>query len=1348
MKITNSSANRSVITPRTQADWKTRSRRRGRTSWRRTMNYASPLLLSLVLIGLGLISSSSDAAGPGNRGGISPGQPHFLTVQPGQPRNLQAETPQISNGALTDQEIQRNPEAFRVQEESGEAPSAMTSVAPGGTLAPDAPALTTTFDAINFNENSSGTGFFQIPPDPAGAVGPTHVVNVVNSHIEWYTKAGVRQNRQRLGFRTGPGAVGSFFESQAPLTTTFDPKVIYDQYSGRFVVVTMERVDGIPNQSRVFLAVSDDSDPNGTWFFQTLITEETIGVNQSWADFPGFAVDSEAVYFTTNMFGHPGQTSTGFTGQRLWIMAKAPWYTGGVATATRYDPSTLASANPAGDAFALSTTMQPTQMYGDSAGGLGTFLIAYSGINDGINVFVQIIQVDSPLSSPTFTGYFSQWGTIAADDSLTAFPGAPQLGTTRTIATNDRRFSQNGVYRNGVLYCAAPIRRPAAAPTDANQVTVHWFNLDPVILNNGAIDPPPTDHGNIGGEDIGPATYTFFPSVAVDSLGNLAVGFAASGSTMYPGAYFAGRLAADAPGTTRGAGGLRAGRDFYIRDFTASVVVTSRWGDYTGMWLDPSDETTFCAFNEYALPRGTNLGGALAEEDGRWGNAWGCFSLSSPAATAAGQVIISEFRLRGPAGTNDEFIELYNNTNAAITVEDINPLPTGTSGWAIVSSDAPAVAKAIIPTGVTIPARGHYLIANNTAVTGYSLGLYPAGDNGTGASPTSTTATAERTYTTDIPDNAGIALFRSATPANYTLTDRLDAVGFASTPAGFFKEGTGIPDIAAAGVEQTLFRNSASGTPNDTDNNVADFVFADPAATLTTAGQRLGAPGPENLTSAIHTLTTGTMGMPVFDTSFSSGSAPNFVYDPTPVANGTAGTITVRRRLVNNTGVSISRVRLRFVDLTTFPQPPGTADLRVLNSTNLTVETPPAQALGGGLNTSVAPTPAVTLAVPLANGANIPVDFEFGVMQTGCFHFTVIAEALPGGANTLFAFGGTAGAGVCAPTAAPANISGTVTMSDGSPLAGVTMNLSGARSARAVTDSNGNYRFSNVDTDNFYTVTPSLVNYHFGPTERSFSLLANRTDAVFTATRDAVIGGNAIDSAGFFVRQHYLDFLGREPDESGFNFWSDQISSCGSDAGCAERRTINVSAAYFLSIEFQQTGGLVDGLYRASYGRRPMFAEFMPDTAAVARDLIVGRSGWPQQLEANKQAFVDAWMQRPSFQAAYGGLTNDGYVDSLISNTGAGFNGDRNALVSSLNNGTMTRAAVLRQVVENEGFISAKRNETFVMMEYFGYLRRDPDASGYQFWLNKLNQFGGNFEQAEMVKAFINSGEYRGRFHQ
>jgi hypothetical protein len=334
------------------------------------------------------------------------------------------------------------------------------------------------------------------------------------------------------------------------------------------------------------------------------------------------------------------------------------------------------------------------------------------------------------------------------------------------------------------------------------------------------------------------------------------------------------------------------------------------------------------------------------------------------------------------------------------------------------------------------------------------------------------------------------------------------------------------------------------------------------------------------------------------------------------------------------------------------------------------------------------------------------------------------------------------------PTAADSSITGQVLTKDGGPIAGAVMRLSGTQMRKTITDANGNYRFENVETNGFYTVTPASGNFFFSPAERSFSQVGNATEATFTAT-PASIAINQLDTPEYFVRQHYLDFLGREPDEAGFNFWSDQIIGCGADQWCLEQRTVNVSAAYFLSIEFQQTGALVDRLYKASYGRSPLYAEFMPDRAAIARDVVVGRNSWNLQLAANREWFVNSWVDRESFHAAYDNLSNEAYVDRLLRNTAASFApGERDSLVSSLADGTLSRARVLGQIANNENFAKTRFNEAFVMMEYFGYLRRDPDPSGYQFWLNKLNQFDGNFERAEMVKAFIDSGEYRARFAQ
>jgi glucose/arabinose dehydrogenase len=377
--------------------------------------------------------------------------------------------------------------------------------------------------------------------------------------------------------------------------------------------------------------------------------------------------------------------------------------------------------------------------------------------------------------------------------------------------------------------------------------------------------------------------------------------------------------------------------------------------------------------------------------------------------------------------------------------------------------------------------------------------------------------------------------------------------------------------------------------------------------------------------------------------------------------------------------------------------------------------------------------PATGTATAFATGISNPVDLI--VTADGSLYY------LARGAGAVFRVRNNA------PTVTFGDVTGRVTnSSDGTGVSGAVIRLTGTQNRKTITDANGDYLFENVQTSGVYTVTPSRVNFAFSPSERSLNQLGNTTDAPFSAIPT---GGttNPVDTPEYFVRQHYVDFLNREPDESGFNFWSDQMISCGSDAVCLERRRVNVSAAYFLSIEFQQTGGLVNSLYRTSFERPPFHNEFVPDSQTVGQNLVVGRSGWEQLLENNKQAFVNAWVQRPSFVSAYGGLSDDVYVDTLISHTGVNFtSGERNALVNSLTNQTATRASVLRQIAEDQRFVSAKFNETFVMMEYFGYLQRDPDADGFAFWLNKLNQFGGNFEQAEMVKAFIVSGEYRDRF--
>src|SRR6476646_4370169 len=299
--------------------------------------------------------------------------------------------------------------------------------------------------------------------------------------------------------------------------------------------------------------------------------------------------------------------------------------------------------------------------------------------------------------------------------------------------------------------------------------------------------------------------------------------------------------------------------------------------------------------------------------------------LIQPAVTAtAGQLVISEFRVRGPSGMNDEFIEIANVSGADHTVADSG---AGT-GYAVAASDG--VARCVIPNGTVILNKGHYLCVNSVA---YSLASYPAGNG--------TTATGDATYATDIPDNAGIALFNTSVAANFNLANRLDAVGSTSEANTLYKEGTGYPALTPFSINYSFYRDNCGksgsittfgmcpiSTPKDTNNNAADFVFVDTNGTSAGAGQRLGAPAPENLSSPIQR--NASFAVNLLDVCVAPASPPNRVRDFTsdPPNNSTFGTMDIRRTVVNNTGGNVTRLRFRVVDLTTFPAPSGIADMR------------------------------------------------------------------------------------------------------------------------------------------------------------------------------------------------------------------------------------------------------------------------------------------------------------------------------------------------------------------------------------------------------------------------------------
>ena len=286
-----------------------------------------------------------------------------------------------------------------------------------------------------------------------------------------------------------------------------------------------------------------------------------------------------------------------------------------------------------------------------------------------------------------------------------------------------------------------------------------------------------------------------------------------------------------------------------------------------------------------------------------------------------------------------------------------------------------------------------------------------------------------------------------------------------------------------------------------------------------------------------------------------------------------------------------------------------------------------------------------------------------------------------------------------------------------------------------------------IVTDDKYSEAPETVNLTLS-NPGSGAVLGSPTTSTLTIN-DNDIGTpttNPIDGALFFVQQHYADFLNRVPDQAGWDFWTAQITACGSDAACINSRRIGVSAAYYVELEFQLTGSVVYRLYRAAYGSRPA-----PDQSRVKLDYADFTRDRPNivggpALAQSTLDFTNRFVQRPAFLVEYPtAMTNAQFVNKLFDTANlTPYLAERQAEIDAMNTQGRTRTQVLLNVIDIQAFKDREFNPSFVLMQYFGYLRRDPDQGGYDFWLSVLNQQTANARG--MVCAFITSTEYQERF--
>ncbi|MFL6210659.1 MAG: lamin tail domain-containing protein [Pyrinomonadaceae bacterium] len=879
-----------------------------------------------------------------------------------------------------------------------------------------------------------------IPPDTMGAIGTTHVVTVSNDRMRIQTRDGVELSRVTINSFWSTATVKG-----VAVASAFDTKVYFDRFNSRFILVSSLNGPGINSGAGV--AVTQTADPTGTWNRFTVASDPASTASAGHAiDYPSVGFNKNWIVVDENTFNYSGTAFTSYFGQQIFIFDKAAAYANTLSSVSLFEGPASGCVSPFEGQLGCGFTMAPTINEENT-----TDAMYMAEDWDNVSGQLRLTKITGTPSTPVLTV-----GTQFPQSVLSWRFDARRIGTTggytpqrqlqaylpsgTRMMANDSRI-QNAVLRNGALWTTHTVML-ASTPTPAGtsiggagnpiidqHCAVQWWQIDPSIETGLSV--PPTQFGRIedstadnchdgngGTRTTGACTSTAtqvgtffaFPNISVNMTNDAIIGFTIFTPFTYPNSAYAIRRSADTVNMMRDPVVFHPGQANYnIGAGTGGTTARqNRWGDYSSAQTDPLNDTNFWVVQEYAgADRDFGIGIA-----GNWETWWAQVNPAATAPSTSGNLIISEFRLRGPQGINDEFVELYNPGASPVYVSTTD----NSDGWALVYSadGTTATGITVIPNGTVIPAKGHLLVARNQDPANgptlvYSLNSYAA-------NPVRG-ADSDAGYAIDNADNGGFAIFKSAVAAGWTAGNRMDSVGYNSIAAGLFKEGNGIPAITASTPtgQMTFYRDLATGEPKDTGANETDFVFADPVVETLGTTPRLGAAGPENLDGPIQRNASVKSSYidPGCTGSGAGTTACARVRDFTPVTNGPQGTLALRRKFTNSTGAPVTKLRFRVVDVTTLNSPgagPTQADLRAINSTDipaatlsgggtvlirgLTLEEPPTQANGGGANATLN-AGVITLAAPLAAGASINVNFLLGVQQAGSFRFFINVEALP-----------------------------------------------------------------------------------------------------------------------------------------------------------------------------------------------------------------------------------------------------------------------------------------------------------------------------------------------------------------
>jgi hypothetical protein len=1227
------------------------------------------------------------------------------------------------NGDLRDLPYERSVEQFMVEHEDPDIirrsigkpvdSGNQVSISPPIVPAAPAPAPLNVFDGLDRFNWGAGS-----PPDTNGDVGPNNYIQTVNTSIGIFNKTtGNRDAAFTFNTFMSQGAFGNLCD-----TNNFgDPVVLYDSFEDRWIITDFAFLTDISGNvlspSFQCFAASKTADPIlGGWNFYSIQISDALN------DYPKFGIWPDGLYMSSNLFSFGAGSS--FKGVRVWAFNKAQMYAGAPTVQN-------VSFDVGGGDFTIIPSNARLQTGTPPLGRPNLFLSTELFLN-ALTIYKFHVDWDR-ISLSTFTGPDTPLAATSWPNANVA--NAAQPGTTTILDVLQIRAMVQNQYTNFAgtesLWAPHTVRRGNTSGFAAPR----WYQVNVTGGTVNANLPQATTWDPDGANVVN----RFMPSLALDRAGNMALGYTTSnGTTEFPSIKYAGRLSTDPVNTFS-----LTEQVFFTGTASQTGVTnppfTTRWGDYSAMTLDPNG-CTFWYTNEYANPADQTF-------NHRWLTKFGLFQFSPCTPVGAGgtlQGTVTDSVTTNPiSGATISFGSRTTTTNGS-GFYSFTPLPAGT--YPTETASAPGYNSGTTNTIVVTDA--------GTTVKDFALSALSAS-----GCPIDTTQSDFQlgvfTNTLDLNTSPG-----DVTLSNAPAIDQQNTAG-TNTGTGFgtpaWTGQTFIPAVTGllAKADIQLFCNGCGATPPNLTLSVRNTAAGLPTgadlASVTIPGSAFA--------SGAAVLFTATFGSPA---TLTSGTQYALILRPVSVPAG-AGYFWIRsspstyangsRVLSADSGGTWAADATRDYNFKTYMQTgfaasgnlvsglkdnnPGGGFFSHWTTFSWTASTPANTSINfqvAGSNSQYGPfnfigpdgTAGTFFTSP---GANLyPLLGNVRYMKYKAYLATTNSAATPTLNDVTTCYSNTN-----APTAANGNIGGTITDSRGAPISGVTINLSGTQSREAITDSAGQYSFDSVETNGFYTVAPSRANYTFTPENRSFSLLGVHTEASFTASanRDHA---NAIDTTEFFVRQHYLDFLNREPDGPGLAGWVSTLNNCAAGDPSCDR--VHVSESFYRSQEFQERGYFAYRFYSTALGRKPDYAEFAPDLARVSGFLT------NDQLEAAKTAFIDDFMARPAFAAQYNGLSNSAYVGALVSKAAVNLS-NRQSLVDGLNAGTLTRAEALRQIAESGEVYAKYYNQAFVVMEYFGYLHRDPDAL-YTDWIKALD--ANPAASRRMVDGFVNSAEYRNRF--